>query len=580
MRSNRRAFMGLCAVGTGGLVAGCTGMPWERGDSGKVDDWQYTPDEEDPDGWSFGGGSDDSGLEMLASAPVADADESIGLAAGGAADIGTFRRNVSEGYLPIPESMAYEGLFGEYYFDVGGDGSCASLFCPTYTPAVSPDPLSGETREYLSVGLDSGLSQSEFERPPLNLVVVLDISGSMNASFAEYYYDVNGGEYYYDENGNRQEPDGGTDRPKMDVAKDALVDLTHHLRPEDRLGVVLFNHEAHLAKPLRLVGETDMDAIRGHIQEDVLANGGTNISDAMAMSQDLMSEYSNPGEYENRSILLTDAQINWGETDADEIRTSLDQNADEGHHTSVVGIGVDFNADLISQITGIRGANYYSIYTEDEFERRMDEEFEYMVTPLVYDLSLELDADGYEIARVYGTNAPDEATGELMHVPSLFPSPRADGEARGGVVLVEIEETGAGTDDETLELEASWETRDGTQDSTVETISFPDEDETYGNDAVRKAVLLARYADLLRNWTVYEREETLVAEVEGIADPPGDDRLSEWELQSEPLVVSERYESRIGSFREHFADEKAAIGDEDLTQELELMDAILAAGGD
>ena len=574
MRSNRRAFLGLCAAGTGGLVAGCTATPWERGDSGKVDDWQYTPSDDSPSSLVSLGGSDD----VVAESAPADADESIGLAAGGAADVGTFRRNVSEGYLPIPESMAYEGLFGEYYFDTGGDGSCDSLFCPTYTPAVSPDPLSGEAREYLSVGLDSGLSQSEFERPPLNLVVVLDISGSMRASFAEYYYGVNGGEYYYDEHGNRQEPDGGTDRPKMDVAKDALVDLTHHLQPEDRLGVVLFNHEAHLAKPLRLVEETDMDAIRGHIQEDVLATGGTNISDAMATSQDLMSEYADPGEYENRSILLTDAQINWGETDADEIRSSLEENADEGHHTSVVGIGVDFNADLIGQITGVRGGNYYSIYTEDEFEQRMDQEFEYMVTPLVYDLSLELDADGYEIARVYGTNAPDEATGELMHVPSLFPSPREDGEARGGVVLVEIEETGEnGGADVDLALEASWETRDGTQDSTVETISFPREDETYGNDAVRKALLLAQYADLLRNWTVYEREETLVEDDDGIAEPPSDDRLSEWELQSEPLVVSERYDSRIGSFREHFESEKAAIGDEELAQELELMDAILAA---
>lgn len=559
MTSDRRRFLHTCAAGAGVALAGCSAIPgW--GDPEKVDDWQYSPDDSGPLSIFRGG----SGSPVV----MADSggDDSIGLQVGGAADVGTFRRNVYEGFLPIPQSMTYEGLFGEYYFDTGGDGSCGSLFCPTYTPAASPDPLSGETERYLSVGLDSGLAQSEFERPRLNLVIVLDVSGSMSASFDDYYYDAYG---------NEREAEGGTDRPKMDVAKDALVAMTRHLRPEDRFGVVLFESQAHLAKPLRRVEETDMDAIREHLREDVRAGGGTNISAGLAESQQLMAEYADPDEYENRSILLTDAQINRGETGADELHGSLTENADRGHHTTVVGVGVDFNADLIGRITEIRGANYYSVYSEDEFERRMDEEFEYVVTPLVYDLSLELDADGYEIAGVYGSTAADEATGELVHVRTLFPSPRTDGEAKGGVVLVKVRRTADG--DGNLQLHANWRTRDGAEESTTETVALGDADEHYGNSAVRKAIVLSRYADLLKNWTIYEREETLVEDDDGIADPPAEDRLGTWELQSDPLVVSERYESRIRSFREHLAGEMAAVDDDDLARELELMGAILAA---
>ncbi|PSP74892.1 hypothetical protein BRC81_17095 [Halobacteriales archaeon QS_1_68_20] len=560
--SSRRRFLGTCAAGVGTALAGCSALPWRSSDSSDgVDDWQYSPPDES--GLTFlGSGNTASPQAVADSAP---SEESIGLQAGGAADIGTFRRNVYEGYLPIPESMAYEGLFGEYYFDTGGDGSCGSLFCPTYTPAVSPDPLSGATERYFTVGLDSGLSQSEFERPPLNLVVVLDVSGSMSASFDDYYYD---------RFGNKQRAEGGTDRPKMEVAKEALVDLTEQLRPDDRLGVVLFESEAHLAKPLRLVEETDMDAIREHIREDVKPTGGTNISAGLSQSEELMAEYADPDEYENRSILLTDAQINRGETGADELRDGLAENAEQGHHTTVVGIGVDFNADLIDQITSVRGANYYSVYSEDQFRRRLGEEFEYMVTPLVFDLSLELDADGYDIGQVYGSTAAEEATGELMSVRTLFPSPRTDGRAKGGVVLVRVEETGAASE---ATLTASWTTRSGEEESTTQTVSFPSGDETYGNSAVRKAVLLSRYADLMKNWTVYEREQGLVAAEEGIEDPPEDDRLGKWEQQSDPLVVSERYESRTRSFREHFRSEMDAVDDEDLGKELELMAAILDA---
>ncbi|WP_254767594.1 vWA domain-containing protein [Salinilacihabitans rarus] len=573
MRSNRRRFLGLCAAGAGASLAGCaapagrtTGLA--RGE--KVDDWQFDPDALERGGWnvSLSGGG---GPETAADGVAVDAEfsasghEAVGLAAGGAADVSTFRRNVREGYLPTPESVSYEGLFHEYYFDTGGDGACSSLFCPAYTPAVSPDPLSGEPERYLSVGLDSGLSQSAFERPPLNLVIVLDVSGSMSASFSEYYYD---------EHGNEVEVDEDDPRPKIDVATDALAALTEHLRPDDRLGVVLFNREAHLAKPLRTVGKTDMDAIRDHIREDVVAAGGTNVSAGLKEAEALMAEYEHEAgeEYENRSILLTDAQINAGETDADELGRGLTENAERGHHTTVVGIGVDFNADLIDRLTSIRGANYYSVYTEADFRRRLDDEFEYLMTPLVYDLSLELDADGWEISQVYGTTAADETTGELMRVHTLFPSPRTDGEAKGGVVLVGVEPTGDPTD-ETLELEASWETRAGERGSTVETVAFPDGEETYGNDAVRKAILLARYADLLKEWAVHEREGEGDAE-DGI-EPPEPDGLGRWEQRSDPLTVSERYETRFDRFRAHFDEEASAVGDETLERELELLDAIL-----
>ena len=581
---DRRRLLRVCA-GVGALaLAGCTqpalpGTAESEGD--KIDDWQYDPEEENGGNGSplrFGGA--DGAME-------ADADDSIGLAAGGAADVSTFRRNVREGYLPTPASIAYEGLFHEYYFDTGGDGSCASLFCPTHTPAVSPDPFSDEREQFLSVGLDSGLSQADFERPALNLVIVLDISGSMRASFTDYYYDQYGGAYYYDEHGNKREIDEDDTRPKMDVAKDALVSLTRHLRPDDRFGVVLFNSDAAVAKPLRKVGKTDMDAIRGHIQESIRAGGGTNISAAMDAAEELMADFEGADHErrENRSIMITDAQINWGETNADELRSSLEANAGSNHHTTVVGVGVDFNADLIDQITSVRGANYYSVYNESAFERRLDEEFEYMVTPLVYDLSLELEAENAEIVRVYGSTAADEATGELMHVNTLFPSPRTDGEARGGVVLVQVDVDHAGEDEE-LELIASWETRDGEGHEAAEHITFPAAEETYESDAIRKAILLSRYASLLREWTVYERkvaagetepDESADTDSERI-DPLASHRLGEWEQQSVPLSVSDRYDTRLRTFADHFESEMAAVGDDNLEQELAMLETILESG--
>ncbi|MFC7137653.1 hypothetical protein ACFQRB_16730 [Halobaculum litoreum] len=111
-----------------------------------------------------------------ASAPLASANKSMGLATGGATDAGNFRENVREGYVPQPDALAYEGLVHDYQFPARGDTDAEGLFVPTCTQSVSSNPLTGGVERYLSIGLDSSLSAADFDRPALDLVAVLDAS--------------------------------------------------------------------------------------------------------------------------------------------------------------------------------------------------------------------------------------------------------------------------------------------------------------------------------------------------------------------------------------------------------------------
>jgi len=568
---DRRQYLGLCSIGASGALAGCSSLleAARNGDGDdtpeKIDDWQYDPGSGDDS--TFGSNGRNSTAGNGASAATADSAE-LGLTAGGASNVADFRRNVQEGFLPLPESLAYEGLFHNYFFDTGGSGECESLFCPSYSTAVSADPLGGETERFLTVGLDSTLDTESFERKDLNLVVVLDISGSMRESFDQYYYD---------RFGNRHEVEDSDNRSKMAVAKDALVTLTEQLGPEDRLGVVLFNNGASVAKPLRSVAETDMEAIRGHVREDINPGGGTNIADGMETAAEMLGEYSNADQTttEIRQIVITDAMPNLGRTDGDGLEERLAGYAEDSIHTSFVGVGVDFNPALVDQITAVRGANYRAVHSADRFESYVGEEFEFMVTPLVFDLSVEIDAEGYDILQVYGSSAAEDATEELMHVNTLFPAPQEGGRTRGGVVLVQLDRGDAGGD---LTLRASWEDRTGESGETTRTVSFPtDSPEHFDNSGVRKAVLLARYGDLLKNWLVHERDPGLIPDGDGITVPPGADELGQWEQRSQPLTVTSPYPDRIRTFREHFRSEMEALGDDDLSQELTTMETVLAA---
>ena len=575
---SRRAVLSLATAASAAL-AGCSGRianpPGPTDDDGEVDDWQYSPG--DLESTEAAGGSGNVTYQASASTESADAG-SVGLAAGGAKDANTFRRNVENDYLPIPSALSYEGLFYDYYFDTGDAGACGDLFCPTYSPAVTADPLSGETERYLSVGLNSSLDADAFDRKRLNLVVVLDVSGSMGSSFDRYYYD---------QYGNEQAVDAAGSESKLSVAKDALAALTEKLRPDDRFGVVLYNNASTVAKPLNPVADTDMDAIRGHIREDLQAGGGTNLDAGMDDALSLLEPHAEADQTtdENRMIVLTDAMPNVGRTSDDGLRGRLETAASERNaHATFVGVGVDFNAELVDEITSVRGANYYSVHSPSQFRERVVERFEYMMTPLVFDLSLELDADGYEIEQVYGSTAADEATGEMLHVNTLFASPTEGGRTRGGVVLAKVSPTNDdgdgsdGSDDASLRLRASWADRTGERSERETTVAFPGGGpEQFANTGVRKAVLLSRYADLLQNWMIDERERDGEPADDGI-EVPEDDHLGEWEQQSEELTVSAPYRDRFDAFADHLEAERNALGDDTLEQELDVLETLATHG--
>ncbi|GAA0529169.1 hypothetical protein GCM10008992_32280 [Halorubrum aquaticum] len=500
-------------------------------------------------------------MESVSQAPASAnsaSQETVGLAAGGAKDVANFRENVATGYTPQPEAISDDGLFYDYHFETGTRTESDALFAPRYAAAVSDHPISGETERYLSVGLDSTLSVDEFERPRLDLVAVLDVSGSMDSSFDAYYYD---------EHGHKRdaEDDAAT---KLEAATKSLCALTEQLHDEDRLGVVLYDHRAHVAKPLSDVGTTDMPAIRRHIRE-IAAGGSTNLADGFEAAVDMLVDGTPTPDVERRVVFMTDMMPNTGTTGDSELTQLFSDAAAEGVHTTFIGMGLDANAELADTLSGIRGANHYFIHSATEFERRLGEEFDYMVTPLVYDLNLDLDADGYEIEAVHGSPSADAATDRLMHVGTLFPSAKQDGEARGGVVLVRLKQTSSDTD---LDLVASWTERDGGEYTERVTVDVPEGSEMYAHTGVRKAVALARYARELRRWAadLHGRADRAT----GVDDWLLPDQRDEYERESVPLVVPDRYTDRFDRLRRYLTDEMDVVDDETIQQEVELLETL------
>ena len=571
MKTNPPILCGilLCVL----MLTGCENLPSPinqgnnspGGFNGQVDDWQYTEE-------SLGyGGAKGYPNFLPSSAPMMTESSAIGFSTGGAKDINNFRENIENKYLPLPTDITYEGLFYDYYFDTGEAGVCNKLFCPSYTSAITKDPFSENEEYYLAVGLNSGIQETDFKRKKLNVIIVLDISGSMDSSFDKYYYD---------QFGNKREFEEDRGKSKMEIAAESVVALLDHLDAEDRFGMVLFNDGAAVAKPLREVGTTDLQRIKDHVLE-IGANGGTNMESGMETGTELFESLRriDPTLYENRIIFITDAMPNLGETDKSGLLGMTNTNAENGIYTTFIGVGVDFNTELIEHLTKIRGANYYSVHSAKEFKDRMDEGFDYMVTPLVFNLQLNLHAEGYEIENVYGSPEADEATGEIMKVNTLFPSKTEAGETKGGLVLLKLRKIAPGG---RIVLKVSYEDREGVPGSDEQLVAFPESRaEYFANTGIRKGILLARYADLMKNWMSderkgAERQELIIPVVNhelGIIIPEPF-VLGEWERQSLPLTVAKPYRELFAEFVKYFEAEMRAINDPTLEKELRILETL------
>jgi len=192
----------------------------------------------------------------------------------------------------------------------------------------------------------------------------------------------------------------------------------------------------------------------------------------------------------------------------------------------------------------------------------------------------------------------------------LFPSKTEEGQTKGGVVLLKLNKTNVSEESDTLVgsaegggkliLKVSYEDRNGKKDSDEKEIVFKGVgggieggEDVYDNTGIRKAILLVRYANLMKDWLIDELRyhdkpdvpcPPIIVYETGIRcpeyrcfppmPPPCEIRLGEWERQSVDLHVARDYKKVFADFARYFETEMKAIGDDTLKQEMDVLDKL------
>eukprot|EP01012_Entosiphon_sulcatum_P001568 TRINITY_DN10299_c0_g1_i1.p1 TRINITY_DN10299_c0_g1~~TRINITY_DN10299_c0_g1_i1.p1 ORF type:complete len:677 (+),score=86.26 TRINITY_DN10299_c0_g1_i1:30-2033(+) len=414
----------------------------------------------------------------------------LALSVGGARDAGTFRQCLRNRQLPKPNSITYEGVFAEYAFDTHSEGARpkssgkAPLFQPTYRFARSTNPLTKETEFFVAIGLNSTLDASTWQRRSLCLVVLLDISGSM----ADFLVDCRR-------------------NSKLDLAKQSIYEIARRLRLEknDRIGIATFAGHAQCIMQVTRVDANTPNQVQ-LVCASLSPDGSTNMEHGITEATKMIAQTWNadPPEFrpqcEYRIIVITDDQPNQGHTTA--LVTPLRRNAENCIHISFLGVGVDFEPKLVGELTTVPGANYFSVQSAKLLRKRLVEEFDCLVNPLVFDVKVFLDSNSTEVDTVYGTPNHQLTQNTFFYIATLFPTKTTDAGSKGGIILAKLKVSDPNCA-EPLGITASWRDLEGTKEHCVHTVLPPwstQRGDFFADSSIRKGIALARYVTELQDW--------------------------------------------------------------------------------
>lgn len=253
------------------------------------------------------------------------------------------------------------------------------------------------------------------KRPQMNLSIVLDRSGSMEGE-------------------------------KIANARQAACYCIDQLLPHDRVGVVIFDDVIETLVSNQAA--ENKEAIKERIAR-IRARNSTALHEAWVRGGLEVSKNLVEGAV-NRVLLITDGLANVGETNTDRIVSQAAELANRGVSTTTIGIGSDFNEDLLIPMAEAGRGNAWHVERPTDMEKIFATEMQGLIAQVGHTVSLGLTpADGVKVVDVLNDFEVTH-TGRYK-LPNLLAGSTID-----AVVRLQVPAKAAGQRYKILDLRLAW----------------------------------------------------------------------------------------------------------------------------
>ena len=224
-------------------------------------------------------------------------------------------------------------------------------------------------------------------RRPMNIAVVLDRSGSM------------------------------ADERKLDYAKSALNKLIDQLGSEDIFSLVVYDDMIDVLRSASRVGNKQE---LKRLVSDIYPRNSTNLGGGM-MEGLRQVERNLQMEYVNRVILISDGLANQGITNPVELNTIARRYRNRSISLTTMGVGLDYNENLMIGLSESGGGNYYFIESPNQLAQIMNREFHSASAVVAQNASIELKLGrGVRVLDVIGCEKFYEANSYRIPIGDLY----------------------------------------------------------------------------------------------------------------------------------------------------------------
>ncbi|HBA84391.1 MAG TPA: hypothetical protein DCZ95_09890 [Verrucomicrobia bacterium] len=172
------------------------------------------------------------------------------------------------------------------------------------------------------------------QRPPINLSIVLDRSGSMS---------------------------GG----KLENAKRAAIEALRRLGPRDYFALVVYDDQVQTLIPAQPAAKTEWMESQIHALH---TGGGTALFGGVSQGAAEVRKHLDSGLI-NRIILLSDGQANVGPSQPSDLGRMGVALSKEGIAVTTVGVGAGYNEDLMTQLAQRSDGNTYFVENDADLPR-------------------------------------------------------------------------------------------------------------------------------------------------------------------------------------------------------------------